>query len=73
MAAPRWWVPDGRRKANWSVLLATGVIWIAAILFGFLVTVLRSLGWSPVMRQTRFRRCDVWRNRLLIGQRRDDA
>jgi hypothetical protein len=59
MAVPRWCGPDGRRKANWSVLLAAGVLWAAAILLGFLVTAVRLLGWSPVMRQTRFRRCDI--------------
>ena len=60
MAAPRWWGPDGRRKAYWSLLpVAAGVVWVAAILLGFLVTAVRLLGWVPPMRQTRFRRCDI--------------
>jgi hypothetical protein len=62
MAAPRWWGPDGRRKAYWSLLpVAAGVFWAAAILFGFVVTTaVRLLGWpKQYPRQTRFRRCDI--------------
>jgi hypothetical protein len=61
MAAPRWWEPDRRRKANWLMLLAPGLFWAAAILFGFLVTTtVRWLGWpKQYSRQTRFRRCDI--------------
>jgi hypothetical protein len=58
--APRWWGPDGRRKVYWSLLpVAAGAFWAAAILLGFLVTAVQLLGWSPVMRRTRFRRCDI--------------
>ncbi len=60
MAAPRWWGPDGRRMAYWSLPpVAAGVVWAAAILLGFLVTALQFLGWPTVMRRTRFRRCDI--------------
>jgi hypothetical protein len=49
-----------RRKASWSVLLAAGVIWAAAILFGFLATAVRLLGWpKQYSRRTHFRRCDI--------------
>jgi hypothetical protein len=61
MAAPRWWGPDGRRKADsWLLHVAAGVLWAGAILFGFLATAVRSLGWpNQYPRQTRFRRCDI--------------
>jgi hypothetical protein len=60
MAVPRWWGPDGRRKAYWSLLpAAAGVVWVAAILLGFLVTAVRLLGRPTVTRRTRLRRCDI--------------
>jgi hypothetical protein len=60
MAAPRWHGPDGRRKAYWSLLpVAAGVVWVAAILLGSLVTAVRLLGWPTVTRRTRFCRCDI--------------
>jgi hypothetical protein len=61
MAAPRWWGPDGRRMAYWSLLpVAAGVVWVVGILLGFLVTAVRLLGWpKQYSRLTRFRRCDI--------------
>jgi hypothetical protein len=56
MAAPRWWGPDGRRKADsWLLHVAAGVLWAGAILLGFVITAVH----RPVVRQTRFRRCDI--------------
>jgi hypothetical protein len=47
---------DGRRKADsWLLPVAAGMLWAAAILLGFLISAVH----RPVMRQTRFRRCDI--------------